>query len=229
MNDMVDTDTDEKNKRKGNYIFGAKAPLSKLTQLPLIMFGLNAIFIVVFTLATFDFFYLVWYAAALGINAAYNWKPLVLSRRAPWEVPCMVAGHFLIPILACRLNDIPHPGVGSWAFHALLLARSHLWLEMMDISEDVSCGKNTIAVCLGERLTFLLILSLTAMESWVGFHSLHSELVGFFSAFGALILVVMEASKCFGYSIDMKFVSICQSLVGAVLMLHVWRTGDLLD
>ena len=229
MNDMVDCDTDKKNSRKGNYIFGAKAAPSKLRKLPTIMYGLNCAFIILFTILNWDLFYIWWLLAAFLVNAVYNWKPFALSRHAPWEVPCMIAGHFLIPLLSCQLNKLQYPGIGSWVFHALLLSRSHLWLEMMDINEDSSCGKRTIAVVLGGRLTLLLILLLTAAESWTAFYLLHSGLLGFFSVFGAILLVTMHVAESNGLSFDKKMVSITQSFIGVFLMLHVWQRGELVS
>jgi len=228
INDMVDTDTDMKNSRKGNFIFGAKVPLAKLESLPRIISTINGGFIALFSLLTFDIFYIFWLVAAVAVNGAYNWKPFILSRRAPWEVPCMIAGHFLIPLLACRLNNLALPGLSSWIFHGLLLARSHLWLEMMDIKEDASCGKRTIAVAVGDRWTMMLILGLTAGESAVGLLMLRSSLLGYFSAFGAVLLVSMRILESQGIFIDKKAVSLSQSVVGFLLMVVVWKRGDLL-
>ena len=228
MNDLVDSDTDKKNSRKGNFIFGAKAPLSKLRRLPNVMAYVNGGFILVLTAINLDVFYIAWLFAAVLVNAAYNWQPLVLSRRAPWELPCMIIGHFLIPILSCHLNNLPYPGVGSWVFHAFLLARSQLWLEMMDIAEDRSCGKRTVAVVVGKHATLVLILALTVLESITGFTLLQSHVLGFFSAFGAVLLLLMHVADSLGLKVDQKMVSISQSLVGVLLMLHVWDRGDLI-
>jgi len=99
---------------------------------------------------------------------------------------------------------------------------------MMDINEDRACGKNTIAVVIGQKPTLMLILFLTLLESWSGFVLLSSQLLGYFSAFGACLLLSLHLASHFGLQVDYKFVSVSQSIVGVVLMLYLWNQGVLL-
>ena len=223
FNDMVDRDTDRLNKRKGNYVFGAKASKKDLASLPQYMSYVNGAFLVLFIcLSPQDgLFYILWFACAVLINALYNVPPFALARRAPFEIPCMVAGHFLIPILSTRLAAIPLPGLGSWLYHACLLVRSHVWLELMDINEDSACGKMTTAVVIGKTHTLTFIFGLIALESFIAFKCLTS-LFGIFSLFGGLVLGLLESK---GW--DKKIACVSQSLVGFVLMVYVWISGDL--
>ena len=231
MNDLVDTDTDSKNKRKGNYVFGAKASLKQMGYLPFFIALFNLPFMILFGLVSGDWlFWVSWFLSAFLINAAYNWKPLTLSRRAPWELPTMILGHLLIPLLSCHLNKIGLPGNGSWIFHCLLLARSHIWLEIMDINEDSESNKRTIAVVIGEVHALTLVVVITFLESFIGFVLLKSNLLGFFSLFGALVLITMTiAEKLKLIKVDKRHACISQSVVGVIVMIVLWLNGTIVN
>ena len=134
----------------------------------------------------------------------------------------MIIGHLLIPVLACELNDIPPPPFGSWVFNTLLLARSHIYLEYADIDCDVKEGKRTIAVVLGKPKSLTLVIALTVLESLSGFLILESVTLGLFSLFG--IVVFLKAASDGSAGKEKTGVSISQSVVGAALMVFLWRS-----
>ncbi len=228
MNDLVDEDTDRANPRKGNYVFGAKLRKKELVELPGMIALVNIFPLTILTILDNSIFYLLWLAAAVAVNFLYNNAPFQLSRKAPYEFPCMIAGHLLIPLLSCKANRLPLPGRGSLLFHVLLLTRSHLWLEIMDVAEDARCGKRTAAVQLGEEISSVLVFGLILAEAAVAKVFLASDLLAGFSLFGALVFAVMTAVERSGRQVNKKQACVSQSLVGFVLMLVLWSRGDLL-
>ena len=224
MNDMVDEDVDEKNPRKGNWVYGAKTTKAQREYLPIYIGIVNFTSLFILALITDDWFYIaVWTWCAIMINISYNNEPFQLSRNCPWEVPCMIVGHFLIPLLACHINGVPLPSLSSWIFNGLLLARSHIWLEYADIDVDRTRSKRTIAVALGKVGTLRLVILITLSESLVGFVLLSSAILGIFSLLGA---VVFYTSAKQGNESKVH-ASVAQSAVGVFLMCYLWVSKTL--
>lgn len=114
MNDMADLDVDAINDRKNNYMYGAKASKQQLSEIPSIILLSNGLPIMLMAALTGDWiWYTMWLVSALSVNVAYNMRPLILSRRGPWELPCMAIGNFLVPLLSCKLNNLPLPPLGK--------------------------------------------------------------------------------------------------------------------
>ena len=225
MNDTVDEDVDKANPRKGNYVYGANLSRQNLRLLPKYIAIVNVFVLVIICLCDNELtpYLIKWFACAVAINYVYNNKPFQLSRKCPFEVPAMILGHFLIPHLSCRMNSLPLPSWESWVFHSFLLSRSHIWLEYEDTLVDRAKGKKTIAVVIGDRATLTLIVVLTCMESAVGFFLLHSALLGFFSLFGILVFLwAAKTKKSEHHHKPSLFVSVSQSMVGALLMGYLW-------
>lgn len=224
MNDMVDDDVDASNDRKGNYIYGAKLSKSSLHELPIYIGIMNIVGLlpIVYTVPSLLWYIISWLVGAIGINFIYNNRPFQLSRKCPFELPTMIAGHLLIPHLACRINGVSNPSFGSLVFHVLLLSRSHIWLEYVDMDVDIMSNKRTIAVVLGHKKTLIMVLFLTGMEAMVGFFLLESNVLGLFSLFGMIVFYI-SAEKEKSKKTDKLHVSVSQSLVGAVLMVYLWH------
>ena len=224
MNDLVDEDVDMQNPRKGNLIYGAKTSRAQRSGLPLAIFVSNVLPLGLLSCLTQQSTYLfIWFCVAIFVNYLYNNKPFQLSRRCPFELPTMIVGHFLIPLFACQINALPYPSVGSWLFNGFLLSRSHIWLEYADIECDKKEGKRTIAVVLGPRRALILVLSLTFLESLVGFLVLKSYVLGSFSLFGMVVFYKSSGNK----GVEKLSVSISQSLVGLLLMCYLWLNSVL--
>lgn len=224
MNDVVDEDVDQNNPRKGNFIYGAKTTKKDRRNLPQLMILINA-----FPLVTIAYLsgksaeILVWFVCAFVVNFAYNNKPFQLSRKCPYEVPTMIVGHFLIPILACSINGLEFPPAASWVFNGLLLARSHIWLEFADIAVDKKEGKRTFAVVVGPCVAFRTVIVLTLLESLVAFRFLHCWTLGAFSLFGVIVFYLNATDK--GVKEEKMHVSISQSIVGVFLMIYLWTSA----
>jgi len=229
MNDLVDEDVDRNNPRKGNYIYGAKLSRKQLSNLPLWILASNVIPLMVISVYSpgLSLFLSCWLLSAIAVNFVYNNKPFQLSRKCPYELPTMVIGHFLIPVLACVINDTPWPSKESWIFHALLLSRSHIWLEFADIGVDQVQGKRTIAVVLGHHVALRLVLVLTLLESLCAYFLLQSPVLGTFSLFGLGVFWFATArgsgkTENSTMKDEKLHVSVSQSIVGAVLMVYLW-------
>lgn len=228
MNDLVDEDTDSNNPRKGNYIYGAKTNRKERSQLPFWMLVINLLTLGVVAALTGEYVYLImWFLAAFAVNYAYNTKPLQLSRKCPYEVPTMIAGHFLIPLFSCRINELPIPGLGSWIFNGLLLTRSHIWLEYADIFCDKQAGKRTFAVVVGPQASFRTVIGLTLMESFTAWWFLSSPVLALFSLFGVVVFSLSATKE--GVKEEKVHVSVSQSLVGGALMVYLWTSKTLLS
>ena len=223
MNDLVDIDVDKNNPRKGNFIYGAKVKKSATKHLPLYMALFNVVPLVLITIMDYSLsaYLLLWFASAFAVNFAYNCKPFQLSRKCPYELPTMILGHLLIPLLACRINNLPFPSVSSTFFHVLLLSRSHIWLEYADIAVDKTEGKRTIAVVLGTSKTLRLVIAITVAESLCGFFLVQSVLLGLFSLFG-IVVFLLASNKDGTVKEEKMHVSISQSVVGGLLMIYLW-------
>ena len=233
MNDMVDEDVDTDNSRKGNFVYGAKLPRRLLRELPKWIAGINIswLCLIAFQHPSLGLYLVTWLACAIAVNFAYNNKPFQFSRKCPFEVPVMILGHLLIPLLSCELNRLPLPSWESWLFHCLLLSRSHLWLEFEDIVVDRRTNKRTIAVVIGENASLALIIILTILESLVGFFLLQCAVLGCFSLFGVVVFgsaakQVTAKTRRNTSQVESKsspFVSVSQSVVGAILMIYLWH------
>ena len=222
MNDLVDEDVDKANPRKGNFIYGAKITSRDRVHLPTTILVTNVLPLAILAWVTGQPLFLsAWLFGAFAVNYVYNNKPFQFSRRFPYEVPTMIVGHFMIPILSSQINDLPLPTPASWLFNGLLLARSHIWLEYADITCDSKEGKRTLAVVFGPKTAFRTVIFLTVLESLVAMFLLNSPLLGLFSLFG--VVVFSLSAKDGGVKEEKVHVSVSQSLVGAGLMMYVWK------
>jgi 4-hydroxybenzoate polyprenyltransferase len=228
MNDLVDEDVDKSNPRKGNYIYGAKITKRDRAYLPNVILVSNLIPHFVMGFVTREWLFLsVWLLGAFSVNFLYNNRPFQFSRKFPFEVPTMVVGHLMIPLLACRINKLALPGMGSWIFNILLLVRSHIWLEFADIACDEKEGKRTFAVVFGPKVAFRTVIFLTVLESLSAYFLLKSIVLSLFSLFG---VVVFSLSTKEGKVKEEKVhVSVSQSVVGAMLMMYIWKEAIFLN
>ena len=224
MNDLVDKDVDKNNPRKGNFIYGAKASVSELRELPIYILVCTVTPLLVLICMSPDkvYSYIGWLALSFGANFVYNNKPFQFSRKCPWEIPTMILGHFLIPILSCHINNLPLPPASSWIYHSFLLSRSHIWLEFADIAVDKKEKKRTVAVVLGKENAFLVVVLLTVLESLSAFLLLESYVLGTFALFGIFVFWNAKEGKV---KQEKMLVSISQSIVGGLLMMYVWSNG----
>ena len=105
LNDFNDVYADAVNNRKGNFLFGAKASQESLAKVPLKIACITFPFIVLFTyMAGLRMFLLL--LLMVGINIAYNFKPLRLKERPPFEILIQV-GYVVTALFSIELNNLP--------------------------------------------------------------------------------------------------------------------------
>ncbi|MEC7985631.1 MAG: UbiA family prenyltransferase [Myxococcota bacterium] len=162
VNDLADSDIDQKNPRKGNFLFGTRSNLSKLKKAQLPISLIQCPFWLVF----------MWQKGipALGVCLGilffvilYN-LPRYGLRNIPWlDLLCQI-GYLLIVPLSCLLNEASVPSAPTWLYLFLFCAQSQLIGAVMDIKPDREAGRSTTATVLGRQKSKLLIILIVFIE-----------------------------------------------------------------
>ena len=85
MNDYNDQEADAINGRKGNYLFGAKAPRAHLDGLLQKIALVTTPFIIIFTYLS-GIKMLLLLTFMIVVNIAYNFRPFRIKERPPFEI-----------------------------------------------------------------------------------------------------------------------------------------------
>ncbi|KAF4715796.1 hypothetical protein FOZ63_001283 [Perkinsus olseni] len=222
MNDMVDFDVDQLHVRKGNYTWGARASKSELGQLPPLMAFSVLCPVIIIIAATGRVRSAIWVLGFFLSNILYNVPPAFLSRKGPWEIPCMVLGLSCITMFACEVNNVPSPSIGGWMFHWLAIARGQLYGEVIDIDDDAQVGKNTTAVKFGKLRAQQLMLALTVCEILVCYAQLASVYLTTYYVLDVLVQVC-SASKRWGRIQEYKLAIFrVQTILRVVYLFYAW-------
>ncbi|KAF4657934.1 hypothetical protein FOL47_008238 [Perkinsus chesapeaki] len=245
LNDMVDFDTDQLNDRKGNYYFGAKASQAELAELPLIIILCNLFPIAALVAITDNLKPFMWLALYMLSNVLYNVPPFALSRKGPWEIPCVMMSVVFLALFSCELNNVPLPSLEvlailrrvvifnstvillahcAWLFHVLAVARSELYAEILDREDDAKVGKRTTAVKAGRMWTSLLTCTLTFCHMLVSYFMLKSTLLSVYYIADIAFFISYE-EVLYSKSSSAKFagrVFKIESLVGLVFFIYAW-------
>ena len=162
INDIADQEIDQKNPRKGNFLFGTRSPAEKLRR------ALPLIFLV--QLPFWGIFLWVKGLPLLGISlgilffvAVYNLPTYGLRNIPLLDLLCQI-GYLLIVPLSCSLNEAALPPLYTWLYLFLFCVQSQLIGEVMDIKPDREAGRTTTATALGRTNSKLLILSIVLGE-----------------------------------------------------------------
>jgi len=164
-NDWADYETDRLNPRKGNFLFGAKLQREQLALLPMQIALVQAPFWGLFFWLVGPKF-LLWIAACLAVNAAYNWPRIGCKGLPLLDVLCQ-AGYLLVFVLSSWLNGVPQLAWPALMLGALFAMHSHLANEITDIRPDRAAGRKTTAVVIGVAYTKLVIALLLATEAGI--------------------------------------------------------------
>jgi len=144
FNDYKDIDIDRVNPRKGG-VHGAQASESDL-RVCMIMSVLALL--VLMPLLTSDLVWsLKWNLGCILVNWVYNFGPQL--SRVPILDMFPPLGYLSTCLLAPKVLGIPN--LDSWVYYYLgvVVFRTQLWLQRMDVNEDRSVGKFTTAVFVG--------------------------------------------------------------------------------
>lgn len=235
-NDWADFETDSRNPRKGNLLFGAKLSMESLHQMPWWIAAVQAPFFALF-LYLVGWKFLGWIAAALVVNACYNLPMFDFKSRPLLDVLCQ-SGYLLVFVLASWVNDVPQLPWPVFLFGLLFAMHSHLLGETADVGPDRAAGRRTTAVVIGVRWTKLVVAVLLLSEAvvlvgWIGGtgNSQESDLarwivVGFLSiaGLGFLVDVVVRGNRGIRAH-HLAIVLIVWNVVAVASMYAIWRAG----
>lgn len=234
-NDWADYETDRRNPRKGNLLFGARLSREQLRRLPWIIACVQVPFLLAITWLIGPKF-LLWIAAALAVNACYNLPAINFKGRPFWDAVSQ-SGYLLVFVLASWVNDVPQLTWPIFLFGLLFAMHSHLLGEIPDIAPDAAAGRRTTAVALGPArtkalvagllLTESLLLATFAGESPVGQRGLARWLVaGFLAAAGVGFALdsILRGGRLLGHR-QLAWILIAWNLVAIASMYFVWKTS----
>lgn len=229
LNDYNDEQADAVNARKGNYLFGARAPRGKLDELPLKITWVLAPFVLLFSyLAGLKMLLLLIFMVV--INVVYNFRPFRIKERPPFEIMIQM-GYVTTAFFATELNDLPVLPWQTLTYLALFAFHAHIAGEIMDIEPDLKSGKRTTATLLGRKRSKLLMFALVLLESYLVWYWFQDGVLALFLAIFALWLVLdtLLFFKDRPYTLgQMKWFGYALNLSAVLTMIWVLYTGKLL-
>lgn len=225
LNDYTDVGIDEKNPRKGNFMYGAKCSKEQMLELPRIIVLLNVIGVGVLAFLSGHWLVLgLWLAICSAVNLAYNMEPFRLSSNGPWELPCVVLGFAGVTALSSIVNDIPWPSTGYWAHMTCLVLRTQVWTEFLDYAPDSACGRRTTSTLLGVTWSKIVVVALLSAEALITCYFFDDVLMRLFSISGIFAFVGLEVVRGTDDREKKKAMKI-QNGLGLSLVLWIWHKG----
>lgn len=222
-NDKVDYEADKHNKRKGNFLFGAKASDQLLSKIQNYIIPIQIVFFI-------PLIYIGnWRMALLlmllvGVLYLYNDPKVSWKSKPPLELSCQF-GYLLLVPFSILLNDLAQVSLWLYGYLALFAIQSHLIGEVMDIEPDRKAKKYTTATQIGMVKTKLLIIALVSIEVFIIFF-IFSDLIFGLMLLGALLWFIIDLVFVFKnnqYSLaQMKFFGYSSNIVGFMSMSYVW-------
>lgn len=164
------------------------------------------------------------------INIIYNFKPLRIKERPPFEI-CIQFGYVFTAFFSVLLNDLTMIPWQTILYLTLFAFQAHIAGEIMDIEPDIIAKKKTTATLIGRKKTKFLMLVILLLEVyilsiWFQDYVLASFL-GVFSIW--LLLDVFIFFKEKPYTIgQMKFFGFAMNLCALASMLWALYSGKLL-
>jgi len=227
-NDIVDFETDQRNPRKGTYLFGAKAAREQLRRLPIAIAAVQLPFVVAFTWLE-GWRVLPWAAALVLATAIYNGPRGGLKGRPPFELLNQI-GYLLVFVLASWLNHVPQLPWSTFVFGALFAMHSHLFGQIMDVVPRREAGRRTTAVIIGiVPSKYLLVVFLVAEGVLVAWASHAWMMVAFSFAAAAWFLAdaaLLWRDRLYSTA-QMRLFLIGWNVVALVTMPLVWWSSAL--
>ena len=165
LNDFNDLKADAFNKRKGNFLFGAKYSKTELVSIPLKIAIIISPFIVYFTIVS-GIKMLLLLIFMIAVNYIYNFKPIRIKERPPFEI-CIQIGYVATAYFSILLNDLELLPWQTILYLSLFAFQAHIAGEIMDIEPDIKAGKKTTATRIGRKNTKLIMLVLLLIETCI--------------------------------------------------------------
>lgn len=228
LNDYNDEKADAVNDRKGNFLFGAKAPRKHLDGLLLKISLVNMPFMLWFTyLSGLKMFLLLLFMVV--VNVLYNFKPFRIKERPPFEILIQV-GYVTTAFFATELNNLAILSWQTLTYLSLFAFQAHIAGEIMDIEPDLESGKKTTATILkrtkAKWLMFVLLM-IEAFLVWFWFQDMVlASFLGLFSIWLLFDLLVFFKDRPYTVK-QMKFFGIAINISALLSMLWVLYNGTL--
>lgn len=230
LNDFNDTKADAFNKRKGNFLFGARFSKEQLRGTPLKITLVVLPFIILFTfLAGYKMFLLLLFMVV--INVLYNFRPFRLKERPPFEIIIQI-GYVFTALFSVLLNRIEMIPWQTLVYLCLFAFQAHLAGEIMDIEPDRQGGKRTTATVIGRVPSKLIMLGLLLSEVYILYFWFNDHVLSAFLAVFSIWLVIdlLFLFRAKPYSVfQMKLFGFAMNVSAILSMLWILYSGNLLQ
>lgn len=184
VNDLVDAAADQRNPRKGTFLFGSRGRREQLRALRWQIVAAQFPFLVLFYLWAGPKI-LAWFAALVVAVAVYNAPKFGWKGRPPLDV-LIQASYLLVFVISSWLNQAPQLPWQTFLFGALFAMHSHVFGEVMDIEPDRQSGRQTTATRMGRVPSKFLIAAFLASESLLVYFSFGDPAITLFLVAGAV-------------------------------------------
>ena len=229
-NDLVDTETDRHNPRKGTYLFGAQPSADELARLPIAIAAAQVPFFI-------PFYYFIglrslWLLAGLiGFSWLYNSRRFGF-KNFPFVDLLNQCGYLFVFVLSSWLNDVPQLSWPVFVFGALFAMHSHLLGATMDIEPDRAAGRRTTAGVLGPIGAKFVIAAFLLVEAGLIGWYLENTFIAALLAMGAgwFVLDALVIWRNTPYSNRMMAAFLLGwNAIAIVSAPWIWRTAAFID
>lgn len=230
LNDYNDVNADIQNERKGNFLFGAKSTKEQLAPIPLMVALVTLPFIIFFSIYSGLTMFLL-LAFMVGINIIYNFRPLRVKERPPFEIFIQV-GYVFTAFFSVVLNNLDMLPWQTIVYLSLFAFQAHIAGEIMDIEPDIKAGKRTTATIIGRKKAKFLMLFLLVSETYILLHWFDDYILsGFLAIFSLwLILDIFIFYKSKPYSLaEMKLFGYAMNISAVLSMIWILYSGKLMN
>jgi 4-hydroxybenzoate polyprenyltransferase len=164
-NDIMDVANDQRNARKGTFLFGARGTDEQLRRLPWVILLVQIPFAILFA-GFFGIRMWLWYAALVAATGIYN-LPRWGFKNFPVVDMLNQTGYLLLFYLSSVLNGRPQLPPMTFLFGALFAMHSHLLGQIMDIVPDRLAGRRTTASVIGVMRAKVLMAVFLGVEAFL--------------------------------------------------------------
>eukprot|EP00039_Didymoeca_costata_P016962 m.310282 g.310282 ORF g.310282 m.310282 type:complete len:123 (+) comp16476_c0_seq1:949-1317(+) len=110
----------------------------------------------------------------------------------------------------------------SVAYTVLLVIRTQMWTQIMDLVPDLAAGRRTSVTVLGAKSSKLLLLALIVAEALLAVTCFNDTILSVFEILGVL-MVTVEVVFQEKLSVEkMKLTGIVNNAAGFVLLVYCW-------
>jgi 4-hydroxybenzoate polyprenyltransferase len=188
VNDIVDSETDLLNPRKGTFMFGSRGAREQLAALKWQIAAVQIPFVMAFYFFVGPRIFW-WYALLLLAVGLYNAPGIAWKGRPPYDV-LIQASYLLVFVLSSWLNNVPQLPWQTFLFGALFAMHSHIFGEVMDIEPDHLSGRRTTATSIGRVRAKFLIATFLCIETALVQIYFRDWIITGFLGFGALWFLI---------------------------------------